>query len=123
MAPGVCAVSLVIVSFVLDVVRDKTASGEMGRNPLFGIRTKATKASDAAWLAGHRAAGDSLRTAARTGYAAAALTAVLLVLQIWWGVEPWVALVAGLAGLALQVLHLLFATTKANEAARNARPD
>ncbi|WP_067439930.1 SdpI family protein [Nocardioides jensenii] len=41
---------------VLVWVARATATGRLGRNPWAGIRTRATSASDDAWLTAHRAA-------------------------------------------------------------------
>lgn len=60
---------------VLWWVAERTADGSLGRNGYAGIRTKATRASDEAWLAAHQASLPWSRASA----AAAALTGVLVI--------------------------------------------
>lgn len=49
---------------LLWVMAVRTAGGRTGRNNFIGIRTKATQASDGAWLAAHKAAERSFQVAA-----------------------------------------------------------
>ncbi len=52
-------VLVVAAGLLLVVVARRAAQGRIRRNPIAGIRTAATMASDEAWLAAHRA-GESL---------------------------------------------------------------
>lgn len=83
------------------------ASGSLPRNGAVGIRTKATKSSDAAWDAGHRAAVPAMRRTAWFGSAAVVLTVLLLVIarpgenpgwEVAVPVIGFVGVVAGLCG-------------------------
>ncbi|MCT2086315.1 SdpI family protein [Microbacterium enclense] len=74
-----CSVAMLAVAAVSFWTARRAAAGTLPRNDLIGIRTAATRASDAAWVAAHRAGAAGLR---RTGVVAAA-TAVL----------PWAAVV------------------------------
>ena len=111
-------IQLLIVSAVIHLVGSHAAAGQLERNSFIGVRTKATKASDAAWHAGHRAAYPWLRATAVTGYvlggAATASGAVLLATD---QNSAW-PLAVGLGGLVILMTMLLVATKKANSAAR-----
>ena len=48
-------VLLVFVGWLVIDLAKKAADGRLGRNGIAGIRTKATRASDEAWLAAHKA--------------------------------------------------------------------
>ncbi|MFC7431396.1 MULTISPECIES: SdpI family protein [unclassified Agrococcus] len=72
---GVLAVVMTGVGASMWWMARAAASGRLGRNAVAGIRTRATLASDAAWLAAHRRAEGHMRAAA------------------------WCALTAGLAAL------------------------
>ena len=74
-----CTVAMFAVAAVSFWTARRASAGTLPRNDLIGIRTAATRASDAAWVAAHRAGAADLR---RTGVAALA-TAVL----------PWAAVV------------------------------
>ncbi len=55
----------------------RAADGRLSRNPLAGVRTRATMASDEAWLAGHQAA----RNLTVAGGAVSVLAGVLLLFR------------------------------------------
>lgn len=59
----ILAVTLLGAGAVQIWVARATASGRLGRNVAAGIRTRATMASDEAWLAAHRAARSPMETA------------------------------------------------------------
>lgn len=76
-------ISLIISSFSLALLGlvsltlwRSTINGTNPRNGSFGIRTKATKQNDAAWVAGHVAAAPSLRS---FGYVDIGLTLSLMI--------------------------------------------
>lgn len=117
---AIYAVSLVITGAAMHVVQRQTTSGQLCRNALVGIKTKATKSSDAAWLAGHRAAGPRMLAAARTGYVAGACTAVLAIVRALHGIDVLIALVVPNAGMALLLAFALHGTVLADRAARAA---
>lgn len=68
-----CTVAMLALAAVSFWTARRASAGTLPRNDLIGIRTAATRASDAAWVAAHRAGAADLR---RTGVAALA-TAVL----------------------------------------------
>ncbi|GAA4126991.1 hypothetical protein GCM10022215_37150 [Nocardioides fonticola] len=110
--PGLLSVALVLGTVSVLLARAIEAD-RLPRNRLVGIRTRDTLRSDAAWLAGHRAAAATLR---QSGAAALVLTALGIVVRVAGPVGPGVALVgaAALVGLC----GLLVATLKAVGAAR-----
>lgn len=70
------AVVLALGNLVAILTTQLCASGTIQRGGLAGIRTNATRASDAAWQAGHRAA----LPIARVGNGAGVVTALLTLL-------------------------------------------
>jgi len=71
---GIAALGLLVLGGLLQASRSAVPSGRLERNSAVGIRTRATLSSDAAWLAGHRAAAGLPLAAALTGHAAGVLT-------------------------------------------------
>ncbi|RKN04612.1 SdpI family protein [Streptomyces radicis] len=69
------AIGLAMLSALTHFIRNAAAEGTLERNGAIGLRTRVTRSSDAAWRAGHRAAGPWLLACAVTGYAMAAGTA------------------------------------------------
>ncbi|MFG6280277.1 SdpI family protein [Microbacterium sp. 5K110] len=74
----IVSVSMLALAGVASWTARRSAAGTLARNDLIGIRTVATQASDAAWIAAHRAGAADLRRSAIV----AVVTAVL----------PWCAL-------------------------------
>ena len=106
----------VVVLGILFVVTRMGASGEMGRNGAVGIRTKATKRSDAAWRAGHAAALPVVRTAC---LAILILDLVCLALVFLGpaGLVPWLGVIPSVAILVAAVPLVLAARKGAGGAA------
>lgn len=109
---------LILLSGMVQVLRIQTSGGHLERNCALGIRTKATKASDSAWLAGHRAAGPWLQAATLTGYGAAVVSLGSSLVLLTVREQSAVPLVVALTGCVAVVVLLLVSTGKANEAAR-----
>lgn len=63
-ARGVLAVVMIGSGIPMLWMARAAASGRLGRNAIAGIRTRATLASDAAWLAAHQRAEGLMRAAA-----------------------------------------------------------
>ncbi|WP_019813114.1 SdpI family protein [Saccharomonospora saliphila] len=114
----VFAVALVALAGVLHAVRRGIRTGTLERNPALGIRTAATTSSDAAWRAGHVAAGPWLLAAARTGYGGGAVSGVLIVLVALGVLPPPIAMVVPASALVVMVVLLVLGTRRANRAAR-----
>ena len=90
--------STVLVCVVTVVTVRAAAAGSLDRNGAVGLRTRHTRATDAAWSAGHAAALPRVRWSVPVAVCAVVAAIVLLVLG-WpeWGI------VAGLVGVLLQV--------------------
>ena len=93
------AVLLGATGVLVSALSRRAADGRLGRNPLAGIRTRATMRSDAAWRAGHAAA----RRLSDVSAAVFVLTGLVgLVVRD----APWFAglVIAGATGAALLLL-------------------
>ena len=66
-------VAMLAVAAVSFWTARRSATGTLPRNDLIGIRTAATRASDAAWVAAHRAGAGDLRGAGIAALATAVL--------------------------------------------------
>ena len=89
------------------------ATGRLGLNVAVGIRTPATMRSDAAWLAGHRAAWPVARAAGRVVALLAVVATVLLLIG-----HPVAAMACGMAGLLLVLVAAIPIARSAGAAAR-----
>ncbi len=106
--------SLATVAALFGWLASSSRDGTLERNGFVGIRTRATMRSDAAWLAGHRAAAGTVGVAAWTCGAAAVVGAALLLLGSWAGVGVVIA------GYLAMFLLRIIATVRAGRAARAA---
>ncbi len=102
--PGFSAAVIALVMLLAAVLTQAAAAGKITRNGLWGIRIPSTMASDAAWLAGHRAA----RLPIWVGFAAVAIGAVLA--QFVWQ--------ASIVTYALFAIFIVWTLIAANRAAR-----
>lgn len=109
LAAGLACLALLLGSLV-----GAAAGGSLPRNAMVGIRTRATKASDAAWSAGHRAAAPVLKASVAVAVVFAVVTLAAGTLSDDW------AFAVGMTGMAATVALLLVATARANSAARDA---
>jgi hypothetical protein len=94
------------------IVAERTADGRIRRSSSAGIRTRSTKASDQAWVAGHRAA----KQAAQVAAALLSLTGIGLVVAAG---NPDVATLLMIVGLALSCGALIKATIAASRASKS----
>jgi hypothetical protein len=106
----IVATVLTVLAVVLPIVSALCAVGVLRRNHLVGIRFPALEASDAAWVAGHRAA-----ILPSTLFAIAAIVLLLLsyampALAVW---GPIVTAVVALAGFAVGILLAVRAARRA----------
>jgi hypothetical protein len=117
------AVSLLVLSALTHALAMTAADGRLDRNSLVGIRTKATRASDVAWTAGHRAAAPRLRTASRVGYAAAAASIVASAISAAVRWTAPIAFATAMGGTLAVTAWIGLASARANSAARAATAD
>lgn len=110
------AFGLVIVGILSLTVCESAVEGSIGRNAAVGIRTKETMKSDAAWLAGHRAAHPVM---AATGWVALVLAAALVLSAVVAQQVPVIVAIVGIAGYAAVIVGALRAKAVANRAARS----
>ena len=112
-------VGLVFLSLIIHFVRNEAVSGRLDRNSAIGIRTKATRSSDAAWLAGHRAAGPWLLVTAITGYVAGLTAIVIAVTLMATEGDNLAVMIVPLAGFVAVIALLITAASKADSSAIN----
>ncbi|WP_144837140.1 SdpI family protein [Kocuria rosea] len=97
------------------LVTRMAAEGNLARNGAAGIRTRHTKASDAAWVAGHAAALPRVSTTVPIAVGTVVAAGAATVLGgSGWGVG------VGMVGLLAVTAVLISATGPANTAARQA---
>lgn len=105
---------LIIAGGAMWVVTGAAARGRLARNPWAGIRTISTQASDAAWLAGHRAA---LATCRITGAASLVIAVAMMINGSVDSVIFWILFALGYGGILLSAIVSII---QANRAARAA---
>lgn len=112
---GSAAVGLELVGALLLTLGSGAKKGTLARNSSFGIRTKVTRASDAAWAAGHAAvAGACLAL----GVFCVAAGIVLIITGIL--TSPVVVVVAMLVSYSVLLIGMAGCTVVANRAGRTA---
>ena len=82
--------------------------GSLERNPMIGIRTRATLASDEAWAEAHKASLPHMNAVVRTGIAGALLSLVSLLVRPGGGSLTFLHCVVPIAACALQVIILVW---------------
>ncbi|MBZ4319754.1 SdpI family protein [Streptomyces huiliensis] len=108
---------------MIHYVKSQVASGNIERNSMIGIRTKATMSSDDAWKAGHASASPLLMVAYLTAYSVGAVSlAISLALSLSDAENPAVIIVP-LVGIVVVLALLATAAGRANSAARAAGPE
>lgn len=113
--------SLLVVGVVFQMMNRQVLAGDLSNNGVFGIRTKATRSSDAAWQAGHLAAVPMMRVAYRLAYAWFALVLLLaVVLQATVDQSP-APFVVALVGIGVVMVISLWAAVQADRAAKQVR--
>lgn len=116
---------LVVIAAVSHHLHNATADGRLQRNSMFGVRTKATMASDEAWRLAHTTALPWLRAATCVAWIGTAATVAAL-LTIAFTAPPVVAmpLAVGFTAAALgfvgSVAMLLIGGLRGDRAARAA---
>ncbi|MGO1436611.1 MAG: SdpI family protein [Candidatus Corynebacterium faecigallinarum] len=117
------AIMAVVVAVVVSSVTKAAGRGDLPRDGSVGIRTKATKLSDAAWTAGHRAAVPRARTVSLLTSAVALVIIVLgMVVDATWvmavGIVPFGVVIIGI----IPVVQTANAAAREAHAAEQARP-
>lgn len=107
------AVAAVIVAVVCSQLSKAAARGDLPRSGAVGIRTKATKASDAAWEAGHEAVVPFARTLTLV---VSGLAAVVII--IGFTVDAGWVTALGIVPFVVVLVGLVLITRKANAAAK-----
>lgn len=102
---------MIIAGVAVLATVNQCASGQIGRNRGVGIRTSATRASDEAWMAGHRAARPFLQFGAIAMFACGAVVFAL-------SSQPAALFGLVVVGVGLLVVAALLGTVAANRAAR-----
>lgn len=104
---------LLVIAVLCQAIARAGARGSLPRQSQIGLRTRATKASDAAWESGHRAAAPVLRVVALT------ITGFLLlglVVALFGEAMPSLWMLA--AGYVVGIAGLLWGARAADQAAR-----
>lgn len=110
-------IGVVVLTLVCGSIASASAKGSLPRNGAVGIRTKATKSSDAAWDAGHRAAVPMMRVTTWFGVLLTVVTIVAVII-LRPGEEPGWEVVAPVVGFAGMFLGLVAAGVIADRAAK-----
>lgn len=109
------AVGLELVGGLLLALGSNARKGTLPRNTSYGIRTKVTRASDAAWAAGHTAvAGACL------GLGAFCVLAGIVLIVAGFVTSPGFVVVAMLVGYGVLLVGMAGCTIVANRAGRAA---
>ena len=111
------AAPVIAMGLVMLAVAAAIPAGSLVRNGLIGIRTRATRASDEAWVAGHRAA---YRTVRGTGWSCLAVGGLLVPLALLVDASHRAPVVLTGAGAAYLVVFvgLVLSVRRADRAAR-----
>lgn len=116
-------VGLLMCAAVIYGLTASAAQGSTARNGAFGIRTKATMASDEAWLAGHRAALAPARVLAV--FSSVVGVAMIVVAALDGGEEPTVPVIIlfaiGYVGMLVGSVQIARVASAAARAADQAR--
>lgn len=110
---------LVLTATVVEVVIRQGARGDLGRNGVAGIRTRATRTSDQAWTAAHQTA---LPQISRAGWVSAPISVAGVIITLIGG-PSIIGTALSVGGFALYIVLLLAATLTADRAARAVGPD
>ena len=113
--------------WLICIMAARGANGKLRRNPLMGIRTAATQASDEAWAAAHIASEKQTRMGGVGAIVAGLLSSAIALLGVFGIASADVAAPfsagAVLAGAAWLVAWALRATVVGNRAARAAEQE
>ena len=103
--------AMIAIAVTIIVVNNGAATGRIGPNPGFGIRTSATRSSKEAWRAAHQAAGPIMQFAAMVSL----MTGIVVLFlrsspNLFWGML--------LVGAALLAILSIFGAVIADRAAK-----
>lgn len=114
---GSAAVGLELVGVLLLALGSSAKKGTLARNSSYGIRTKVTRASDAAWAAGHAAVAS-----ASLGLGTFCVAAGIVLVVTGIVSSPAVVVVAMLTSYSVLLIGMAGCTVVANRAGRTAHP-
>jgi hypothetical protein len=109
---GVLGFVSILTTAVFIAVASRAANGRLARNQWVGIRTRSTMRSDAAWMAGHRAA---LRLTPLFLIATVTMCAALVPIALY--ATPSVVQLVGFGVVAAILALVLYSAFVANKAA------
>lgn len=114
---------LLLMAAIGHFIDRSISKSELARNEVFGLRTRATLASDDAWNAGHQSARPYLKATAVIGVIGFAVSlAALTLLQTGDNItEPGIYAIP-IAVFLCQIGILIWGTVKANSAAKATLP-
>lgn len=113
--------TLLLLGVVFQMMNRQVLEGTLHNNGAFGIRTRATRSSDAAWQAGHLAAVPMVEISYRLAYGWFALVLVLAVVMQATVDESFIPFILALVGIGVVVGISLWAAVQANRAAKRVR--
>ncbi|OFT24013.1 SdpI family protein [Arthrobacter sp. HMSC08H08] len=105
---GVFLFDALLVSLMAMWVVKSIGKGSLERNPMIGIRTRATLASDEAWAEAHKASLPHMNAVVRIGNAGALLSLVSLLIRPGGSSLTFLHCVVAIAACALQVIILVW---------------
>lgn len=110
-------IGVVVLTMVCGSIASASARGALPRNGAIGIRTKATKSSDAAWDVGHRAAVPLMRWTTWFGVLMTVVT-IVAVIVLRPGEGPGWEVAAPILGFVGVFVGLMAAGVVADRAAK-----
>lgn len=119
----VLAIALVGGGLLVWLLAVRAGSGEVARNAVAGVRTKATMASDDAWLAGQKAAEAPTAAGGKVSVASGVVSAVVALLLMLGAIDEPIGgaliLAAALIGVVAMFVLVACGAVFGNRAAKD----